>query len=136
MIDDDEIALQSISDLLEEAGYHVFGMLSPIGATQFIASNGIEAAVIDLNMPQMSGDRLVALIRSWDRMRELPVVLISGTAMETLQAVAAELPDVPLVTKSSMRRVLVPVVARALSARHERGGDPRDTQRIRRDDKP
>jgi CheY-like chemotaxis protein len=138
VIDDDEIALQAICDVLEEAGFQVRSMVSPIGATQVIAADGIQAAVIDLNMPLMSGDRLVSLIRSWDRLRDLPVVLISGTSAKTLEEVALQLPDVPVVTKDSMRRVLVSVVSRALSARAEFGStrdDPGSTTvRIRREE--
>jgi CheY-like chemotaxis protein len=134
VIDDDEIALQAISDVLQEAGFDVRSMISPIGATQVIAADSIQAAVIDLNMPLMSGDRLVSLIRSWDRLRDLPVVLISGTSAKALEEVAQQLPDVPVVTKDSMRRLLVSVVARALSARSERGDATVTSQRLRREE--
>jgi CheY-like chemotaxis protein len=133
VIDDDEIALQAISDVLTEAGFQVRTMASPIGATQVIADDGIQAAVIDLNMPLMSGDRLVALIRSWDRLRDLPVVLISGSSAKRLEEVGQHLPDVPVVTKDSMKRVLVSVVARALSSRADRN-ETTSTQRICRDE--
>ncbi|MEY4508377.1 MAG: hypothetical protein RLZZ450_499, partial [Pseudomonadota bacterium] len=92
VIDDDEIARQAISDLLHNDGYAVHPLASPIGATQVIATQGIAAAVIDLNMPIMSGDRFIALIRTWDRIRDLPVVLISGEASETVQEAAMQLP--------------------------------------------
>jgi CheY-like chemotaxis protein len=72
VIDDDEIARQAISDLLHNGGYTVYPLASPIGATQVIATQGIVAAVIDLNMPVMSGDRFIALIRTWDRHRDGP----------------------------------------------------------------
>jgi CheY-like chemotaxis protein len=134
VIDDDEIALQAISDVLEEAGFQVRALVSPIGATQVIAADDIEAAVIDLHMPLMSGDKLVSLIRSWDRLRDLPVVLISGSSAKTLEEVARQLPDVPVVTKDSMKRVLVSVVTRALSARAERSDLTTSTRRIRSDE--
>lgn len=117
VIDDDEIALKAIADVLEQAGFEVHSMISPVGATQVIASKQIDAAVIDLHMPVMSGDRLVTLIRSWDQLRDLPVVLISASSAKTLEEVARQLPDVPVVTKDSMRRMLASVVTRALSAR-------------------
>ncbi len=117
VIDDDEIALKAIGDVLEQAGFEVYAMSSPVGATQVIASERIHAAVIDLHMPLMSGDRLLTLIRSWDQFRDLPVVLISASSAKTLEAVARQLPDVPVVTKDSMRRMLASVVTRALSAR-------------------
>jgi CheY-like chemotaxis protein len=82
-----------------------------------IASGQIQAAVIDLHMPLMSGDNLVSLIRSWDEFRDLPVVLISASSAKTLEEIGRRLPDVPVVTKDSMRRVLASVVTRALSAR-------------------
>ena len=117
VIDDDEIALTAIGDVLEQAGFEVHAMISPVGATQVIASERIHAAVIDLHMPLMSGDWLVSLVRSWDQFRDLPVVLISASSAKTLEEVARQLPDVPVVTKDSMRRMLASVVTRALSAR-------------------
>jgi CheY-like chemotaxis protein len=117
VIDDDEIALKAIGDVLEQAGFEVHAMISPVGATQVIASGQIEAAVIDLHMPLMSGESLVSLIRSWDEFRDLPVVLISASSAKALEEIGQRLPDVPVVTKDSMRRMLVSVVTRALSAR-------------------
>lgn len=114
VIDDDEIARQAISDLLHNGGYAVHPLASPIGATQIIATQGIAAAVIDLNMPIMSGDRFIALIRTWDRIRDLPVVLISGEASETVQQAAAQLPGVAVVTKAQMNEQLVATVGYAL----------------------
>lgn len=118
VIDDDEIVLQAISDLLEAAGHHVHALVSPIGATQVIATQGISLAVIDLNMPIMRGDRFISLVRSWDRIRDLPVVLISGEAMETVRAAASQLRGVTVVTKAEMNEKLVPTVAALL-----RGGE-------------
>jgi CheY-like chemotaxis protein len=114
VIDDDEIVLQAISDLLEAAGHHVHALVSPIGATQVIATQGISLAVIDLNMPIMRGDRFISLVRSWDRIRDLPVVLISGEAIETVRSAASQLRGVTVVTKAEMNEKLVPTVAALL----------------------
>lgn len=114
VIDDDEVARQAISDLLHNGGYAVHPLASPIGATQVIATQGIAAAVIDLNMPIMSGDRFIALIRTWDRIRDLPVVLISGEATETVREAAMHLPGVAVVTKAQMNEQLVATVGYAL----------------------
>jgi two-component system nitrogen regulation response regulator NtrX len=120
VIDDDEIALQSISDVLEAAGYEVHTMVSPIGATQVIVAKQIEAVVVDLNMPVMRGDRFIALLRGWDRIRELPTVLISGSPMSTLEAIADQLPGTGVVTKENLRTGLPGALARALARRGER----------------
>jgi CheY-like chemotaxis protein len=117
VIDDDEIALQAISDVLQAAGYQVHSMVSPIGATQVIAGSDIQAAVIDLNMPLMSGDRLIALIRSWDRIRDLPVVLVSGSSAKILEQMGSQLPGVRVVTKDAMRAQLPGALSGAINAR-------------------
>lgn len=117
VIDDDEIALQAICDLLERGGYDVHPLASPIGATQVIATQGVVAAVIDLNMPVMSGDRFIALVRSWDKIRDVPVVLISGESSSTVREAAAQLSGVAVVTKAQMSELLVPTLDYSLAAR-------------------
>lgn len=115
VIDDDEIALEAIREVLAEAGYEVHSLSSPIGATQVIVNLGIEAVVVDLNMPVMRGDRFISLLRSWDRLADMPTVLLSGSSTETLENAAAGMPGVQTVTKDSMRRALPQAIARALA---------------------
>jgi CheY-like chemotaxis protein len=119
VIDDDEIVLQVVSDLLENAGYTVHALVSPIGATQVIATQGVGLAVIDLNMPVMRGDRFITLVRSWDRIRDLPIVLISGESRETIRAAASPLRGVTVMTKAEMSERLVPTVAALLRGDRE-----------------
>lgn len=124
VIDDDEVALQAITDVLELGGFLVHPLVSPIGATQIIATQGISAAVIDLNMPVMRGDRFIALVRSWDRIRDLPIVLISGEASSVVREAASQLPGVAIVTKAQMNELLVPTLKFELLGRtNEAGGN-------------
>ena len=120
VIDDDEIALQAMTDTLERAGFVVHPLASPIGATQVIAAQGIAAAVLDLNMPVMRGDRFIALIRSWDRIRDLPIVLVSGESPHVIRQAVAEMPGVSVVTKAHMSELLVSTLQHALSGRVQR----------------
>jgi CheY-like chemotaxis protein len=115
VIDDDEIVLQAIRDLLTTAGYNVSCLVSPIGATQVIMSQHIEAVVVDLNMPVMRGDRFVSLLRSWDKIRDLPTVLISGASSTTLEEAVRQLPGVGMVTKDTMQRTLPEILERMLA---------------------
>jgi CheY-like chemotaxis protein len=125
VIDDDEIVLVAIADLLENVGFMVFTQASPIGATQTIARDRIDLVVIDLNMPVMKGDTVIRLLRTWDRMRDLPVVVISGADESTLGAIKQALPDVLIVRKLEMARDLVPTVHEAMVRRAAPG--PRST---------
>lgn len=121
VIDDDEIVLVAIADLLENVGFMVFTQASPIGATQTIARDRIDLVVIDLNMPVMKGDTVIRLLRTWDRMRDLPVVVISGADEATLNEIKQALPDVQIVRKLEMARDLVPTVHEALVRRASPG---------------
>lgn len=115
VIDDDEIVLQAIRDLLTSAGYHAHCLVSPIGATQVIVSQQIQAVVVDLNMPVMRGDRFISLLRSWDKIRDIPTVLISGGSSTTLEEVAKQLPGVGVITKDTMQRTLPEMLQRMLA---------------------
>jgi CheY-like chemotaxis protein len=120
VIDDDEIALEAIREVLVVSGYEPVCMASPIGATQVIVSQGIEAVVVDLNMPVMSGDRFISLLRSWDRIRTLPAILISESSQDKLEDAAGPLSSVQTVTKSEMRKTLPQALQRALAKRGRR----------------
>jgi CheY-like chemotaxis protein len=120
VIDDDEIAREAIREVLATAGYEPVCLASPIGATQVIVSKGIEAVVVDLNMPVMSGDRFISLLRSWDRIRTLPAILISESSQEKLDDAAGVLSSVQTVTKSNMRQALPHALQRALVKRGRR----------------
>ncbi|MEN9581511.1 MAG: hypothetical protein RJA70_4520 [Pseudomonadota bacterium] len=118
VIDDDEIMLQVIDDLLTEHGYRVVTMGSPIGATQTILKESIHLVVVDWRMPVMQGDRLATLLRSWERVRDIPVILISGSCRESLEEVAKTLTDVSVVTKALMSQELPAAVIAALKIGH------------------
>ena len=115
VIDDDELVLQVIRDLLENIGYAVFTMVSPIGATQTIMTEQIQAVVVDLNMPVMRGDRFISLLRSWEKIREMPTVLISGEAADTLEEASSNLPGIAKVSKDAMQRTLPEALERVLA---------------------
>jgi CheY-like chemotaxis protein len=115
VIDDDEIVLVAISDLLEGAGCEVFTMTSPIGATQVILREAIEAVIIDINLPVMQGDNVIRLFRSWDKLRDLPIVVVSGAVDEKLAAIQRELPGIKVVRKTEMQQRLVPAVLEVLA---------------------
>jgi CheY-like chemotaxis protein len=115
VIDDDEVALEAIREVLVDAGFEPHCLSSPIGATSVIVTQGIEAVVVDLNMPVMSGDRFISLLRSWDRIRDLPAVLISESSQDTLDGIAGILSAVRTVTKSNMRQALPQALQRLLA---------------------
>lgn len=107
VIDDDPFMLKVICDLLQKAGYQVVERQSPLGAPQVIVGERIDAAVIDWNLPALNGDEVVRLLRTWDDVKDLPVLLITGAPVEALSRMRDELPDVRVLAKDQLNTSLV-----------------------------
>lgn len=120
VVDDDEVVLVAIADLLEEAGYRVVTRESPIGATQVIVRENIDIAVLDVNLPVMQGDNMARLLQTWDRVKELPIVIISGVSQSKMEALQAELAQTRFVPKAAMNRLLLPTLDELLQRRDAR----------------
>jgi CheY-like chemotaxis protein len=107
VIDDDPLMLRVITDLLEQAGYKVLARDSPTGATQVLVSERVDAAVIDWNLPGLQGDAVIRLLRTWEEVRDLPVLLITGAPNETVETLREQLPGVRVLMKDDLRTQLV-----------------------------
>lgn len=90
IVDDDEIVRCALADALEQAGYTVQELPSPIGVTRVVLHHGIRLVVIDLYMPAMRGDSLVRLFRANARLAAVKVVLISGAPEPELRRLATD----------------------------------------------
>ena len=114
VIDDDPAFNRVIVKLLERAGFQVVVQESPLGATQAIVSESIDAAVIDWNLPLVRGDEVIRLLATWPELKELPVLLISGAPEETLAQIRIELPGVAVLSKEQVREQLVNVLGHVI----------------------
>jgi CheY-like chemotaxis protein len=110
VVDDDDIARELLASILRDAGFEVFELPSPIGATHTLSTEGIEVLVLDVFMPSMDGDKLATLLRSNRRLSELFIILVSGTGMEELTAVARRVRANAVVPKADARYRLLPAV--------------------------
>lgn len=116
VIDDSDIARGSMVRALKGAGFSAGDLPSPIGASREIIRNGVKLVVIDINMPTMRGDKLAALFRKSDRLKHLKLVLISGSDIDQLRALAKEVDADAVVAKSEGNDALVKTVRRLLGA--------------------
>jgi CheY-like chemotaxis protein len=114
VIDDSDISRAEMTRILEEAGYSVISLASPIGATRVILTGNVRAVVIDVEMPSLRGDRLAALFRGNPRMNGVGVVLVSGGNSDELKRLASEARADEAVAKSALNR-LADAVRRAMS---------------------
>jgi len=84
VIDDSDLAREHLRGILSGAGMEVFELPSAIGATREVMRNGIDAAVIDISLPGLSGDRLVGLLRSNRKLAHLVIVVVSARTTDEL----------------------------------------------------
>jgi len=117
VIDDSDVARGVIESILTECGHRVIGMSSPIGATKTVIREEVDVVVLDLQMPDVRGDRLATLFRQGPRTMKVGVVLISGFAKEDLIALGKACGADAVVTKDEMKLVLPQAVTNAYRAR-------------------
>lgn len=113
VIDDDEIVRELMCELLRARGCVVFDSGTPIGVTKFISQQHIDIIVLDVMMPDISGDKLAKLLRSNGKLGQLTIVLVSSGAPEELARLASEVSADAVVSKSEIREQLALVAMAA-----------------------
>jgi len=79
VVDDDATTLEVTSALLEERGYEVLKRESAIGTTLAILRDRPHVVLLDIQMPGLSGDKLVELVGP-GKSRPTPVILLHSAA--------------------------------------------------------
>lgn len=116
IIDDDRAHLSTTQELLEGDGYEVVTHGSPFGATERIMSMKPDLVLLDVNMPALSGETLLPLLKGREQTRDVPVVLHSSNDEAALRAAAARLGAAGYACKGDLR-ALERVLAKVLAAR-------------------
>lgn len=78
VVDDSALIRSVIQETLLEAGYQVLLAADGLEAWEKLQKEPIQLAVVDLSMPRMDGMELTRMIRSDERLRTLPIILISA----------------------------------------------------------
>ncbi|MFI5344763.1 MAG: response regulator [Elusimicrobiota bacterium] len=91
MVDDDETLLQVISDYLESRGHQVARCGDPTAAAEIAEKTAPDLAIIDYEMPRLTGTQLLTELRGGGRTHFLPVLFLSG--VEPLMYASQTAPD-------------------------------------------
>ncbi|NUP06106.1 MAG: response regulator [Polyangiaceae bacterium] len=65
IVDDDASQLELLDRSLRSHGFDVLTCNSPIGVTNLICSFEPDVVLMDVNIPALSGDRLLSICRKW-----------------------------------------------------------------------
>lgn len=78
VIDDDPNVLESLSALLTEVGFLVYGFPCGRQAMEKFRASSVDVVLTDINMPNVTGIELLDMIRAFDRVT--PVILMTAYA--------------------------------------------------------
>ena len=112
----------AVADTLLRVGCQVYQLASPIGATGLILRHNLKAAIIDVSAPGSGSDKMVAMLRSNLRLRDLAIILISGNPDVDLEATRAATGANGALDKSRIEAELWPMLARVLGGSLDRSG--------------
>lgn len=79
IVDDEDALASALSQFLTGEGHQVSVCLSPAEAERAAVEGRPDLALIDYQMPGMSGVEVLARLRARPETRQLPVLFISGT---------------------------------------------------------
>jgi two-component system response regulator HydG len=85
VVDDEPTSLKALAALLRKKGWEVIALDSPIAATQRLVAEDFDVALLDIEMPQLSGLELLTAVKH--RRPEVEVIMMTGhAAVETALA--------------------------------------------------
>jgi DNA-binding response OmpR family regulator len=124
VVDDDDMARELLTSTLEQAGHTVFELSSALGAPRVVFERAIDAVVLDVMLPDFSGDKLTRVLRQNAQGRSLAIVLTSSRPVAELHALAIAVDADGAVPKSEIRTRLDLAVAHAVRCRSRPSAPP------------
>ena len=117
LIVDDEPALRrTLERALTNQGYSVVSVADPNSAYQVLGETNFDLVLLDLRLPQISGDTLfLAIVRRWPQLVGR-VILMSGDPWTEEQDRPRELARCPMLAKPFSLEMLVKTVGAVIAA--------------------
>jgi CheY-like chemotaxis protein len=87
VVDDDKLTLEIVKDMLEEGGYDVATLSQPRLIANVLLRERPDLVLVDVRMPELSGDLLVEFMSRF-KLLDVPMVLLSAEEEATLRELA------------------------------------------------
>ena len=123
IVDDDERFIKMLSFLFSAKGFNVITASNGEEAWKYLDSTTPDLMIMDLMMPEMDGFSLYRKIREQERLKKLPVIILSGIAASELLE-KLEPADLKFCLQKPFRTVEILTLTRdALSSSHGESGN-------------
>ncbi|QEF96059.1 Alkaline phosphatase synthesis transcriptional regulatory protein PhoP [Stieleria maiorica] len=120
VIDDEQIIIDVITAHLNVAGFwNVVGISDSIDAVQRMKQENPDLVLLDISMPDVSGNYLIQIARADPNLNSVPLIVVTASDSEDIHRRALELGADEVLTKPLQPGVLVKRVEHALSRKLE-----------------
>jgi len=82
VVDNDPVILRLLTKLLEKHGYQILAAPDGLTALNILKTVTPDVMIVDLVMPNISGERLCRIVRSLPALASIPIVVLSAIAAE------------------------------------------------------
>lgn len=121
VVDDDPLAVTILADTLTEAGYAVVTASEWSGFRDAVMGSALAAVILDVNMPNLTGDKMAMFVNRFAEAPRPRILLHSGIEEATLAALAHSVSAAGYLCKGgSERQILATVEAAVLEFAEER----------------
>ncbi|OGR89007.1 MAG: hypothetical protein A2992_07155 [Elusimicrobia bacterium RIFCSPLOWO2_01_FULL_59_12] len=87
LVVDDEAPVRSLLDrVLRQSGFHVSSAVNGCEGLECVARENPDLVILDLNLPDLSGEDVCQKIRQTPRIQEVPVMILTGRTTRGLSA--------------------------------------------------
>ncbi len=77
--DDDQGILDIIKIILERAGFNVHTLVNPRNIFDLVDEINPNVILLDLWMPNLSGEEITKVLKNTDKTKDIPIVIISAS---------------------------------------------------------
>jgi DNA-binding response OmpR family regulator len=100
VVEDEEAIRELLISFLSDEGYHVEFACDGLEGQQLIKATNPALVLLNLQLPKLSGEQILAALRSDSRLQDIPVIvlsarpIVSGLVLREAQAVLSKPFDV------------------------------------------
>lgn len=82
IVEDNELNMKLFNDLLEAHGYATLKTSSGVDAIELARRHRPDLILMDIQLPEVSGEEVTQWIKSDDELRSIPIIAITAFAMK------------------------------------------------------